>query len=246
MAAAASSSSFQPTFLWTATALASLPAALWFRDSLFGFSRVHGTSMEPTLKDGDMILVRKADRGVLVESLVSLVGGRKKSTDPNKNNTAAHPAATDADTERAQLLRSEVNRGLLRYSPVAKWYERPPAALTGHVVVYESPRTAFPTEMAVKRVVGLGGQYVVVRQQQQHHSRQLQQSRIVSVPDYSLYVQGDNAANSVDSRHAHHGAVSKNLLVGVAEYIVWPPSRWQRIQRNPVTDAKGQPISYWL
>jgi hypothetical protein len=48
-------------------------------------------------------------------------------------------------------------------------------------------------------------------------------ARIISVPDYSSYVEGDNKANSVDSRNSVHGAVSKNLLVGVAEYVLWPP-----------------------
>jgi hypothetical protein len=58
-------------------------------------------------------------------------------------------------------------------------------------------------------------------------------ARIISVRDYSLYVEGDNKANSLDSRKSVYGGVSKKLLVGVAEYALWPPSRWQRIQREP-------------
>lgn len=193
---------------------------------MFGFARVNGSSMEPTLKDGDLLLVRKSDRGVVVESAVNLLTG--------DNNGPS-------DKERAQLLRSEVNRGLLRYTPVAKFYERPPAALSGHVVVYKSTLAAFPMELNVKRVVGLGGQYV---RQLSHGSSS--RRRIVSVPDYSLFVQGDNKQNSIDSRDRDHGCVSKNLLVGIAEAVLWPPSRWQRIRREPLVDAKGEPVAYWL
>ena len=46
-----------------------------------------------------------------------------------------------------------------------------------------------------------------------------------SVPWYSIWVEGDNTSNSRDSRYEDHGPVSKKLLVGVAEYRVWPPWR---------------------
>jgi signal peptidase I len=220
--------------IWATTALASLPLVVWFRESMFSLARIHGTSMEPSLHDGDLILVRKSDRGVFAESLVRLIQGEAGSS----------VSAEQAKAERAKLLRSEVNRGLLQYAPIAKFYERPPAALTGHVVVYKSPLAAFPNQLAVKRVIGLGGQYV--RRSANNVRRQHPMTRIVSVPDYSLYVEGDNKANSVDSRNSTHGAVSKNLLVGVAEYVLWPPSRWSRIKRVPEKDANGKPRAYWL
>jgi signal peptidase I len=229
------------------TALAGLPVAIWFRDCMFSIAHIHGTSMEPCLHDGDVILVRKSDRGEFTEFLCSLLPSGSLSV-----------SASAAAEEKAQLLRSEQNRGLVQYAPVARYYECPPAALTGHVVVYKSPLTALPNELCVKRVVGLGGQYVrrsasaaagihtsnSMSQRRHHHPL----TRIISVPDYSLYVEGDNKANSVDSRNPVHGAVSKNLLVGVAEYVLWPPSRWQRIQRGePAKDAKtGKPRAYWF
>lgn len=232
-ATASAAPSRQAIQVWATTALASLPLLVWFRESMFSLARIHGTSMEPSLLDGDVILVRKSDRGVFAESLVRLVVGEIGSA-----------SAESAKAEKAKLLRSEVNRGLLQYAPIAKFYERPPAALTGHVVVYKSPLAAFPNQLAVKRVIGLGGQYV--RRSANNIRRQRPMTRIISVPDYSLYVEGDNKANSVDSRNLAHGAVSKNLLVGVAEYVLWPPSRWQRIQRVPEKDANGKPRAYWL
>jgi signal peptidase I len=227
--------------LWAATALAGLPVAVWFRDSMFGLARIHGTSMEPCLLDGDVVLIRKSDCGIVLDSLVNMIRGDSSSTSNNR------------DSEKARLVRSEMNRGLLNYAPVAKFYERPPAALTGHVVVYKSPLTAFPSQLCVKRVVGLGGQYVRNNNgghghggQNSNNSSTTTTTRIISVPDYSLYVEGDNKRNSEDSRNAAHGSVSKNLLVGVAEYILWPPSRWQRIRREPAVDASGKPRSYWI
>jgi hypothetical protein len=98
----------------------------------------------------------------------------------------------------------------------------------------------------------------------------------ITVPPYSLWVEGDNWYNSQDSRHSQqqqqqqqqsssslwssnhptsgHGPVSKKLLVGVAEYIVWPLSRIGPIRHE--YNAKKQyphldpyyfpsPRSYW-
>ena len=56
-------------------------------------------------------------------------------------------------------------------------------------------------------------------------------SSSTTVPPYSLWVEGDNVRASYDSND--HGPISKKLLVGVAEYIVWPPSRMGKIQNQP-------------
>jgi hypothetical protein len=48
-------------------------------------------------------------------------------------------------------------------------------------------------------------------------------------------VEGDNSPVSIDSRYnattngGGHGPVSKKLLVGIAEYIVWPPWRMGKV-----------------
>ena len=91
----------------------------------------------------------------------------------------------------------------------------------------------------MKRVIGLGGQ--IVRASDSIH-------RVERVPPFALWVEGDNhgvdatTANdrakstgggndaqtttykSIDSRS--YGPISKNLLIGVAELVVWPPTRW--------------------
>lgn len=207
----------QPASVAWKTVLASLPLALWARDSLFGVCRVKGTSMEPSLRDGDIVLVRKCDSGALVDAVGRLF------------------FSSEEETERARVRRYEQLQGASQYIPASKFYDCPPTALSGHVVVYKDPEKAFPTELAVKRVVALGGQWL--------RSSGTESRRLQSLPSYTLYLEGDNHKNSRDSRHV--GPISKNLLVGVAEYIVWPPSRWQRIQRTKALDENGKPRAFW-
>jgi Signal peptidase, peptidase S26 len=63
-----------------------------------------------------------------------------------------------------------------------------------------------------------------------------------SVPPYSIWVEGDNAANSQDSQF--HGPVSKKLLIGIAEYRVWPPWRVGKLDNSAnsllMEEEKGQ------
>lgn len=61
------------------------------------------------------------------------------------------------------------------------------------------------------------------------------------VAPYSMWVEGDNRANSYDSQQ--QGTISKHLLVGVAEYVVWPPTRFQKLSKESPVGA--QPYAYW-
>ena len=79
----------------------------------------------------------------------------------------------------------------------------------------------------------------LLRRRQQHYNRSLITSA-VTIPPYSLWVEGDNhTVPSYDSRpsptYKSHGPISKKLVVGIAEYIIWPPSRIGWInQKNDV------------
>jgi len=210
------------------TAVVSLPLVLWFRDTFFGVCRVQGTSMEPTLLPGDLVLVRKCDSGVLVDGILRLVGMDNHG---------------DGETERARVRVYEHGQGTTQYVPVSRFYECPPTALSGHVVVYKDPEAGFPVQWAVKRVVGLGGQWLRQPMGTGNSPWSSSARRLQSLPPHTLFVQGDNTSNSRDSRH--YGPISKNLLIGIAEYVVWPPTRWQRIKRVPVVDEKGKPRAFW-
>jgi signal peptidase I len=210
---------------WASVA-ASVPVLIWARDSLVGTCRIQGRSMEPTLHDGDLVLIRKCEPGVLPKLLWSLLW-RGNNSDSD----------SDTDSDRARLLQQEGRLGMGSNDvPQGRLYDRPPLALSGQVVVYQNPETAFPSELCVKRVIAVDGQYL--------RARISPRGRILqTVPSYSLYVEGDNDSNSRDSRHV--GPISKGLLVGVAEYVLWPPSRMCRIRRVALTDDHGRPRATW-
>lgn len=53
-----------------------------------------------------------------------------------------------------------------------------------------------------------------------------------------IWAEGDNQENSSDSRH--YGEINQKLVVGVADYVVWPPWRVGKVKKI-VDDER----SYW-
>lgn len=103
---------------------------------------------------------------------------------------------------------------------------KPPLVTKGDVVVFHSPSD--PRETCIKRVIGLGGQHVQPPERFRHTE---------VIPKYSLWVEGDLAANSQDSRH--YGPISKKLLLGKAELIVWPPARWGKVATKEISEGRA-------
>lgn len=220
----ASSSSFFSRHLSAPTLAASVPLVLWARDNIVGLVRVQGPSMEPALRQGDVVCVRKADGGLLPRLVTSLVFG-----DDNDHDDELPSVAVDTRVAEPSF---------------ARLYDRPPAVRRGQVIVLKSVDTAFPEEWHVKRVWGVPGTWVQVNRgrftqptasgSERHRYRRLQ-----GVPSHTVYVGGDNEDCSRDSRH--YGPVSQNLIVGVAEYVVWPPWRMQKI-RTSASPSRSVPI----
>jgi hypothetical protein len=83
------------------------------------------------------------------------------------------------------------------------------------------------------------------------HLRQKQQERKaldeyydLRLPPHFIYTEDDNRTtlpltdDSTGSYMVQHiQPVSQNLIIGIAEYIIWPPSRFQRILRQPVYET---------
>ena len=64
-------------------------------------------------------------------------------------------------------------------------------------------------------------------------------SQWIALPAYNYYVEGDNPATPVKFEEP----ISKNLLRGIAEHIIWPPTRFGRIQRQiPSTASNNNTI----
>mmetsp|Transcript_8343 Transcript_8343/g.11977 ORF Transcript_8343/g.11977 Transcript_8343/m.11977 type:complete len:245 (+) Transcript_8343:202-936(+) len=224
-----------------------IPPAKFVSDTFYSLYRVQGSSMEPALQDGDILLVRKSD------ILPHLDWKRWTSSSTSYEEEEAHQTAIRVIAHDAQSGRP------IGENNVGYTYLHPPTIhQLGAVVVYRAPDAEkYPSsEYRVKRVVGLGGQ--IVRPRENWH-------RIERVPSYALWVEGDNNGEggkdddgkeqdtiskrssttnnkyckSIDSRT--YGPVCKNLVEGIAERIIWPPSRWGVVSNI----SPSVPRSWW-
>ena len=102
----------------------------------------------------------------------------------------------------------------------------------GDIIVFHFPEN--PKEEYIKRVIGLPGDEVEIRNNQVYINGQaLNESYIKGmvstpgswrIPEGQLFVLGDNRNNSSDSRE--WGTVAMNLVVGKAVLVYWPPTDW--------------------
>ncbi len=188
--------------------------------------------MEPALQDGDILLVRKSDLLPHLDWKRWTSSSASSYEEEESHQTAIRVIAHDAQSGRP-----------IGENNVGYTYLHPPTMhQLGAVVVFRAPDAEkYPSsEYRVKRVVGLGGQ--IVRPRENWH-------RIERVPSYALWVEGDNngegnrddgneqdtpSARSTTINNTHcksidsrtYGPVCKKLVEGIAERIVWPPSRW--------------------
>ena len=214
-----------------ASAVAAMPLFFWAQDSLFSLYWVSGSSMEPSLKHGDIVVVRKAD-GIWQRKT-------RKEEDP-------------VDTFQREHQR-DLEHKHCNANGVGWLLHKPPMPVVDDIVVYHDPEE-YPPKYSIKRVVGLGQQVIIIPTNRYTPSSKHNPEgrgtgtwmRVANpcVPSYSLWVEGDNLGNSCDS-FTKHGPISKKLLVGIAEYRVWPPMRISRI--GPDTDLRRdpKPYSYW-
>jgi inner membrane protease subunit 2 len=87
-----------------------------------------------------------------------------------------------------------------------------------------------PYDYVIKRLVGVEGDVVVGSTFSRH--------RPVNVAAGSCWVEGDNRKSSVDSYSAY-GPIPSGLIFGKATHVIWPPSRWRRLQpKLPERDGR--------
>jgi signal peptidase I len=103
----------------------------------------------------------------------------------------------------------------------------------GDVVLFKSPIP--PTRDFIKRLIGLPGDEVKLRNgillvngkavDQSKWNIQWDSNNFgpYKVPAGSYFFLGDNRPDSYDSRF--WGSVTKNMIIGKAEFIIWPPMR---------------------
>jgi len=240
--------SMSSVFAWLRHVRPSLPAAggavltftttTWLTDCFYSLHRVKGESMEPALMDGDVIVVRRSDlvpwrskerdEGAIRESIRSKSSGDES----NESNGSKNVTAIKEAKERQRIRQIDASWGChhqesLIYTPSA------PLMLAGDVAIFASPNY-YPIRYAVKRIVSTGQQRI----------RPADALRNVeTVPADCVWVEGDNDDKSEDSRD--YGPLSKRLLVGKAERILWPPSRWGRVvERKKPPQGKVWPMNF--
>lgn len=121
----------------------------------------------------------------------------------------------------------------------------------GDVVVFEPPNR--PGEDYVKRIIGLPGQVVEIRNGQVFiDNKPLEEPYTVRRGSYSMeprlvgpdeyFVLGDNRDSSSDSHM--WGMLPRANIVGRAWISYWPPSSWGLITRDAPTSTTT--LFYWL
>ena len=101
----------------------------------------------------------------------------------------------------------------------------------GEIIVFRYPRD--PSRDFIKRVIGLPGDMIEVKQGQVYRNGELLKEPYIlemtrgnfpatKVPEGHLFAMGDNRNNSEDSRFADVGMVPFDLIKGKAILIFWP------------------------
>jgi len=124
----------------------------------------------------------------------------------------------------------------------------------GELVVFNAPRTG---DVNLKRAIGLPGDTVAIedgvlvvngRAQTEPYADPDAIDSVYfgpeRVPAGSVFVLGDNRADSTDSRD--FGPVKRDELIGRARLRVWPPSKWGnpgKRMRDPATKGGSSTLS---
>jgi signal peptidase I len=129
------------------------------------------------------------------------------------------------------------------YVMVSKLSYRIGTPQRGDIIVFHFPRD--PKEEYIKRVIGLPGDEVEVRQGSVYVNGQLLEESYLRVttnyngawviPANQLFVLGDNRNNSSDSHD--WGTVPMDYVVGKAILVYWPPPAWGLVDHVPLAAA---------
>jgi signal peptidase I len=117
----------------------------------------------------------------------------------------------------------------------------------GDIIVFRAPRT--PDKNFVKRIIGLPGEKVELRQGQVHINDKLLYEPYIDarfgyswgpavVGPQEFFVLGDNRNNSSDSRA--FGSIALDDIVGRAWLVYWPPTDWTVVPHHTYVAMQNQ------
>jgi len=221
----------------SATAL-SLPIITFFNYRFYSFHSIGDDLMKPSgnkqgLRQGDIVLVRLADVFPYYFSqakeksnveLPMIEGGEKSDM------TEALDEIENRENDRSRILRMDSMVGAYPGTAFTPW-RSPPLCLPGDVVIFRHPQKG---GVSARRLVGTGGQMVRPKSLVRGKDGFCRDRQMKSISPYSVWVEGDidyNSNDEVADDSNNYGQVSKKLLVGRVERIIWPPSRWGIVER---------------
>ncbi|XP_044730973.1 mitochondrial inner membrane protease subunit 2 isoform X2 [Chrysoperla carnea] len=120
-----------------------------------------------------------------------------------------------------------------------RWAVRSYEIERGDIVSLISPKN--PDQKIIKRVIGLQGDIINTIGYKKPY---------ICVPEGYCWIEGDHTGNSLDSNT--FGPVSLGLITAKASVVVWPPSRWQKLEtklppdRTPINLGLPQAICLLL
>jgi len=159
--------------------------------------------MDQTICDGDIVLIRKVD--FLPHYFKNKLTVRDLEDDENDN--------LEQDNDMRKSLRMDASVGKPAGDSLTLW-RSPPMVLPGDVIAFTNPQAMESTE--VKRAIGIGGQRI--RPKYSYH-------KIEYLGAYNLWVESDNGIRG------YNGSVSKKLMKGTVDRILWPPYRMIKVER---------------
>ena len=114
------------------------------------------------------------------------------------------------------------------------WFSEPKR---GDIIVFHFPGN--PNDDFIKRIIGLPGDSIALRSgqffingvplQESFETYPTPSSGFWTVGEDEYFVVGDNRSNSSDSRTWRSPGLDKDLIIGKAWVIYWPPGEWNLV-----------------
>ncbi len=198
-----------------------------------------GPSMHPTIQSsGEIILIDKwtprnygmADGSVATERVMA-ARSRQRAYQKQQSKTLKK------SKQQSSFFWHEPRVSVSDVPPYTwsdAWKQMQSPLSVGDVVVVQHPSRK---GTVCKRVVALPGDTVIGNTAPRRSTFYSRSNVSVVVPDGCLWLEGDNPANSSDSRD--YGPIPANLLVGRVVARVWPPFVWMPRGSPPRTNQPG-------
>jgi signal peptidase I len=186
-----------------------------------------GPSMLPTIHEANEIVL--IDRTVVwrtncIQDGTTIISRtqaaqqrqRNLSSDTSSNNIWDAIRMGGGDTSMSSNTKNSSNKNNTKVTWMDIWYHMISPISVGDVVIAQNPNR--PGTIC-KRVLGLPGDQVIVLSGNRNSTCNVS-NRPIIVPDHHVWLEGDNANNSLDSRQS--GPISISLLRGRAIVRLWP------------------------